>query len=410
MIIIFFVVIILLYLLFKFNKKENFYSRKKYLINKDYNINKISNLNTLNASKICIVNDEYKVACLTGAELKNYLELNNFRNNSVCIDESCIDNDTSKLINGKKHIKLKTLDEDENFDNKYVGYSVFDANTCKNEEIGAKCLKAKYPKWETRAKEIWAESLLYIHNSNSNKISGPFIYVINNWNNHTLGGKHLGKYRLVKDKNGHLMAYEGDWRKLTDYPDKFDYELTNSGNLTNLINIKRTDTNTGWGAKFWLLYEPNPYWDGKNKVITDPNELKKQLNPEPGNEPKFVTQVGIFKCNGRVRYGLGDKWSYNYKSFPGDRKNVYVCSNFRFGDPDRSTRKICQCSPNDEADKPKGSDYRFPIQSLAPVSEVNDLSKYRLDAGELVKDLDINNKPDNDLTSSSDYSFYSKHH
>lgn len=118
----------------KIINKKNIYLDSE---NKDSNfesLNKIPSSKIINTNQLCIYeieNNEIKdIECITGAELKAYYDMPNFRKYEVCINDSCLDKESVKILNGTQNFELKSRYHLPEFKDKCIGYGELEAHQC----------------------------------------------------------------------------------------------------------------------------------------------------------------------------------------------------------------------------------------------------------------------------------------
>ena len=128
-------------------EQDNIISNKNLFVDKP-NV-KISNIN---CEKLCIIEDNGNIECITKADLFNAINLPGFRKHSICIGDSCITNNVINKVNGKEKINFKSnYLMDPKFKNKCINISKETAKTC---------ARKKY-NWETGSYVNWFERYSY---------------------------------------------------------------------------------------------------------------------------------------------------------------------------------------------------------------------------------------------------------
>ena len=106
-------------------------------------------INNINCDKLCIVEDNDNVECITKAELFNAINLPTFRKHSICIGDACITNNVINKVNGTEKINLKSNYKlNPKFKNKCLNQTTDTATTC---------ARKKY-RWETGTYTGWTGS------------------------------------------------------------------------------------------------------------------------------------------------------------------------------------------------------------------------------------------------------------
>ena len=111
LILIFLLFIIIFYFLnvrFK-NKDKEYFTNNSVDTNKNMFI-KMSpkyEIDNINVNKLCI-KDGNEIECISKEELFNALELPKFRREAVCVDDACITNENTKLINGNENVRFES--------------------------------------------------------------------------------------------------------------------------------------------------------------------------------------------------------------------------------------------------------------------------------------------------------------
>jgi hypothetical protein len=108
-------------------------------------------INNINCDKLCIVEDNDNVECITKAELFNAINLPAFRKHSICIGDACITNNVINKVNGKERINLKSNYKlNPKFKNKCLNQTTDTATTCSRQKF----------RWETGTYTGWTGSEL----------------------------------------------------------------------------------------------------------------------------------------------------------------------------------------------------------------------------------------------------------
>ena len=106
-------------------------------------------INNINCDKLCIVEDNDNVECITKAELFNAINLPAFRKHSICIGDACITNNVINKVNGKERINLKSNYKlNPKFKNKCLNQTTDTATTCSRQKF----------RWETGTYTGWGSS------------------------------------------------------------------------------------------------------------------------------------------------------------------------------------------------------------------------------------------------------------
>lgn len=178
---------------------DNIISNKNLFVDKS--TVKISNIN---CEKLCIIEDNGNVECITKADLFNAINLPGFRKHSICIGDSCITNNVINKVNGSEKINFKSnYLMDPTFKNKCINISKEDTRTCGRKKYN----------WETGSYLSWGTQYSY--------------HMPKDWN------ERSGHRRDYNEKKGWDKAFRSDtegsqWERAND--NNFKMELLNADN------------------------------------------------------------------------------------------------------------------------------------------------------------------------------------
>lgn len=106
-----------------------------------------TDIQNINCNKLCIIDKDNKTECITKEELLTVIKLPSFRKYNICINGSCMTNESVNILNGKSPILLENASSIENkdADKKYITLVTKKTNKCgsSDEEIELQFLSPK---------------------------------------------------------------------------------------------------------------------------------------------------------------------------------------------------------------------------------------------------------------------------
>jgi hypothetical protein len=409
-------------------------NRNNYIINNEFKIDKNNSIDIkkINASKLCIRDSNTdNIECLTREELYNFLKLNTFRKNSVCIDDACIDKNSVKLLNGSKPIRFKNLSEESSFKEKCIGYDVFDAHTCKNKvKKSCKNIVNTNPwikigsiegHYENYSIPVGPSETSY---SKEIVISGNMYSKLYTDETHTISTKK----EIVNDIEEtiiiafHCDSVEYHSRNKTTRSavqcslipkKKFKFEVSNNDkdNNTTKIIVTRIDEFKSWTENLHIMIE-------KKQLVKCFGDLR-------------------FRSHNRIGNDRDGPWlTYDYNKIGNEKSSEFHLNGYTFGYHQhcehwhrRTKRGKYRCrrfnliqgadaecrEPILEDDGTKTSsnldDYKFPIQSLVPETCGKDnSSNFTLSPGLMVSGIDPNFTASNEENNYYNSNLFTDHH
>jgi hypothetical protein len=440
-------------------------NRDNYIINNEFKIDKDNTLDIkkINASRLCIRNSNTdNIECISREELYNFLKLNTFRKNSVCIDDACIDKNSVKLLNGSKPIRFKNLSEEGEFEEKCIGYDVFDAHTCKNKSNKSCKNIVNTNPWITidKSNSDPYNYKIYVGPSDPEQYSKTIKI--------KKDGIYVGDQLINTEKNstGHIIHtnlkkfFDNESAESIDYIISTKKEIVNDIEEDVVIVFNCVDgIRCHYGEvkkkfKYDIKIVDNP---AETTQVTDAADTKEyhltltridEFKPWTENIYIFYQKKKPVKCYGDFRfkpsYGITFSQipvSYNYNKYGNEKPNEYNCNRHTIGDNNDVCRRMfkkrwwgtkrwcdkvdsvwegynleCQCrDPIVEDDGTKKStnldDYKFPIQSLVPETcGKNNSSNFTLSPGLMVSGIDPNFKASNEENNYYNSNLFTDHH
>lgn len=112
--------------------KDTVISEKNFFYN-----NPKLDLPKINCNKICIIENNGNIECITKDEIIASLNLPGFRRHAICIDDVCLTKNVINKINGNDAIRFKSISSDSNYKDKCVGVGSLCGELCGGPPTGS---------------------------------------------------------------------------------------------------------------------------------------------------------------------------------------------------------------------------------------------------------------------------------